>query len=211
METSSKGAIKRILNTARPSSPTASSPYEDLKKIDGQAVAATTVNSLADMTKRQGGFLVTKTNTCNGNGAQADNLFTVTGTVKVLEIYGVCTEATNATTLSDNSLNLNDGTLDVEITDANAPTDLSGILVGGTLISEGLNPSNPIKFFDNTTTAIWRDAGWEGIQTSMFFIKKATATTYIQHLFTGDADTDVDIKWYIQYIPVSDDGAIASV
>ena len=59
-----------------------------------------TTNSPYDYLMRGEGITVSKSNTCNGNGAQTDNIFTITGTVDILAIWGQCTEATNATELA---------------------------------------------------------------------------------------------------------------
>jgi hypothetical protein len=154
------------------------------------------------------GIQVTKTNTCNGNGAQTDNLFSVTGTVKVLDIWGECTEATNSTDLADNSLALYDGTNTVEITDGNAPTDCSGITAGDILYRNGASASVAIVFINDAANTV-TDVVSEDL--SFIIQKKAATTTYIRHLFNGDANTDVDIKWYVQYLPLSADGAITAV
>jgi len=163
---------------------------------------------VADATAEEQGLLVTKTLTCNGNGAQADNIFSVTGSVKIIQITGECTEATNSTTLSGASFALNDGTATVEITDGNAPTDLSGIGVGGVVFRNGVSASVAVGYNDNAAGAV-KDLVSEDIP--FIVTKKTGAATYIQFLFTGDVNTDVDMKFSVRYLPISDDGAITSV
>ena len=152
------------------------------------------------------GILVTKENTCNGNGAQTDNLFTITGTVDILNIWAVCTEATNATTISNNSLAIYDGTNTVELTDSNSPTDFAGINVGDCVFKNGASGTIAIVRQNNDATVLT-----DLTQTKARVTKKLATATYIRHLFTGDANTDVDVKWYVRYLPVSDDGEIAAV
>ncbi len=152
------------------------------------------------------GIMVVKRNTCNGNGAQTDNLFSITGTVEILDIWGICTEATNATTLSNNSLAIYDGTATLELTDSGTPTDCSGIAVGGAIFKNGASATVALAFNNNSAARLA-----DVTQTKVRVTKKTGAATYIRHLFTGDADTDVDIKWYVRYSPVSDDGAIVAV
>jgi hypothetical protein len=197
------------LNGAIPSSVTAASPYEYLKKIDGQAVAATTVNSLADMVKRGGGFLATKTITCNGNGAQTDNLFAVTGAVEVLRIWAECTEATNATTFGVAFLDIYDSTAQVDIT-LDTGVDLAGIVVGG-VISRPWSVASALAFLNNATGA-FIDGDEQGGNESFPFqiVKKTAAATYLRFCFTGDANTDVDMKFYVQYMPLTSDGALVA-
>lgn len=193
------------LNGAVPASPTASSPYEYLKKIEDAAVASPTANSVADLLVQQNGLLVTKTNTCNGDGAQTDNIFTLTGTVDILSIWGVCTEATNATDLAACSFALYDATATLEITDSGAPTDCSGINVGDVIFKNGASATVALTRLNN-------DVGAVGDLTKVVqrVTKKLGAATTIQFLFNGDANTDVDIKFYVRYVPVSDDGALVA-
>lgn len=193
------------LNGAVPTSPTASSPYEYLKKIEDAAVASPTANSVADLLVRQNGLLVTKTLTCNGDGAQKDNIFTLTGTVDVLEIWGVCTEATNSTDLADCYLNLNDATADLDLTDHDAPTDCSGMAVGDVVFKNGASATVALAYHDIATGELT-----DLTQTIARISKKTAAATNIQFCFNGDANTDVDIKFYVRYRPISDDGALVA-
>jgi len=196
----------QVLNTARPSSPVANSPYDDLKRIDDVAVDGTTANSLSNITLRDGGLLATKTNTCNGDGAQTDNIFAITGTVDILGIWGICTEATNATDLAACSFALYDGTATLELTDSGAPTDCSGINVGDAIFKNGASATVALARNNN-------DAGslTDLTETIVRVTKKLAVATYVQFLFNGDVNTDVDIKFYIVYVPRSDDGTIAAV
>lgn len=164
-----------------------------------------TENSPYAYLKRGEGIIITKTNTCNGDGAQTDNLFTITGTVDILAIWGVCTEATNATDLADNSLAVYDGTLTLELTDSGIPTNCSGMIVGDVVFKNG-GSSGVALAYQTIATGVLTDLS----QTKARVSKKSGVATYIQHLFNGDVDTDVDIKWYVQYVPVSDDGAISA-
>jgi len=152
------------------------------------------------------GITVTKTNTCNGNGAQTDNIFSITGTVDILNIWGVCTEAANATDLADCSFAIYDGSATVELTDGNAPTNCSGINVGDCLFKNGASATVAITR-QNNDAAVLTDI----TQTKARVTKKLAIATYIQFLFNGDANTDVDIKFYVQYIPQSDGAAIVAV
>jgi len=170
------------------------------------AIASPTLNSTAYQTRTVGGTIVTKTNTCNGNGAQTDNLFSITGTVDILKIWWVCTEATNATDLADNSLAIYDGTVTLELTDSGAPLDASGINVGDVLFKNGASATVALAR-QNNDAAVLTDL----TETKVRVTKKLAVATYIQHLFNGDANTDVDIKWYVSYVPISDDWAITAV
>ena len=164
-------------------------------------------NSINSITRRTGGLLATKTITCNGDGAQADNVFSLTGTVDVVGIYGVCTEATNATDLAACSLALYDGTATLELTDSGTPLDCSGINVGDVVFKNGASATVALARNNNDAGALTDLAS----NVIVRLTKKLAVATYIQFLFNGDADTDVDMKWYVIYIPRTDDGALAAV
>ena len=167
-----------------------------------------TQNSLYEQMLQSQGIVVSKSLTANGNGAQTDTLFTVTGCVKLLDIWAVCTEATNVTTLSNNRIVFYDGAASNEITDTGAPLDLSTLLgVGDVLIKNGAS----------TTVALVHVAGATCLSVPkvenqpLYLIKKIGVASYIQHYFTGDANTDADLTWYVRYVPITSDGAIAAV
>jgi len=172
-----------------PTSRTANSPYDLLART------------------KETGLIMTKTNTCNGNGAQADNIFQVTGIVDILRIWGIITEATDSGAFSANSLGLFDGATTVELTDSLAPTDASGSAVGDILYKNGASASVALAVSDRSTTGYVGDL----TETRTRVGANTGFTNYIRHLFTGNANTDVDVKWYVEYVPVSDDGAIAAV
>ncbi len=194
-----------------PAAPTNNTPYGAFKKIDNYAVLGITTNSLSNIALRSGGFLVTKTNTCNGNGAQLDNIFSITGAVEVLALKAECTEATNATTLSTAYFDLYDGTLATEVTD-NAGVDLSGIGVGGA-VTRDWAATVALGYLNNATGMIIDSdaSGQKSVFAPFQAIKKLGAATYIRFCFTGDANTDVDMKFSVVYTPITDNGAIAAV
>lgn len=165
-------------------------------------------NSLYATTRKQGGEIVTKTLTCDGNGAQTDNIFQITGTVRVIELYGVCTEATDSTTLSATSFTLYDGTNTEDVTESSTGTDLSGIGVDG-FVAKTATAGTALTFHDNSQVRITGSAN--RVFTPFATTQKASTNTYIRFNFTGDANTDTDIKFYVRYAPISEDGAIAAV
>lgn len=147
---------------------------------------------------------VTKTLTAQGGGAgKVIDLFTVTGTVEVTAIYGECTEATNATTLTNLLLHLFPaGGSGVDITATG--TNFASIAVGDIIIAS-----------TSAATATLHLKGTAGNVSGVAFFKpqlrkaRGLATT-IQAEYTSDAATDVDIKWTIRYRPISTDGALAA-
>ena len=150
--------------------------------------------------------IVSKSNTCNGNGAQSDNIFTLTGTVELMRIWAVITQVTNGTTLSDNSLELYDSTASYEITDSGTPLDLSGVTeVGGVILKSGASGTAALVQIRNNVGAVN-----DNIMTGTYLAKKVGANTYIRHNFTGDADTSVAMTWYAEYQPISSDGVLVA-
>lgn len=154
--------------------------------------------------------LVTKTNTCNTTGAQTDNIFTITGCVQVLELWAECTEATNATTLSTCYFDMYDGTSALELTD-NAGTDCSAITVGSVILKSDVATAVLTKLANGAGALLDGAANTTRVFCPFIMIKKTGVATYIRFCFTGDASTDVDLKFYVKYLPVSADGSIAAV
>lgn len=151
-------------------------------------------------------IMVTKTNTCNGNGAQTDNIFKLIGTVKIVELYGICTRFGNSTDFADVSFALYDGSSTVEITDANAPTDASGLGVGGGIYCNGASASVAVSYITSDACTV-TDVG----NVDRIVNQKPGTNTYIQLLFNGDNDTDLDLKVFCSYEPRSDASSLTAV
>lgn len=161
--------------------------------------------SVMSFFKRSVPSIVAKTNVCNGNGAQTDNLFVVTGYVELVRIWAECTQVTNGTVLSGNYLDLYDGSASVELTDNGAPLDLSGALEAGEIIiKNGASATAALTVLHNAAGAVTDTA----ISTGTTLTQKASTNTYIRHCFTGNADTNVSLIWYVEYKPLSTNGAI---
>lgn len=153
------------------------------------------------------GTLVTKDHTLDGNGAQTDNVFQITGSVKILEIRGVCTEATDATTVTGASFTAYDGTNTVDVTESTTGTDLSGIGVGG-FFYKSATAGTAVTFQDNDQVRV-NDSVNSIVETHI--TQKTGTNTYLRFNFTGDADTDVDVKFQVRYIPLTEGSKIEAV
>jgi len=169
-------------------------------------------NTLYDYIINREGFRVSKTLTCNGNGAQNDNIFVITGGVTVTNLCAECMRvgAGGAATFGTCYWDLWDGTAAIEITD-NGGTNLSGIGVGA-LISKDAVATSPLNF-DSNAAGNFVDGGGGGfykLACPFRVLKKLGANTYIRFNFTGDANTDVDLKFTVSYVPRTDDGAITA-
>jgi hypothetical protein len=146
-------------------------------------------------------IFVTKTNTCNGNGAQNDAIFLVTGTVKILELYGIVTEATEATVLQACSwaFNVQGGGSPASITEIATGTDCSGVAVGDFLVKNAAVASGLTKVVA-TAPKLTTPSG-ESIE---FYLTAQQGTaTNIYFKFTGAVATDVDIQFFCRYMPRS--------
>lgn len=193
VHTSSQGAVIQGLNTTM--------PHSGLKQL----------NSIHDHSEAMVGQQVEKTLTVNGNGVQNDNVFLITGAVEIVRLWAECTEATNATTLSAAYFDLYDGTVAIDITE-NGGTDLSGMTVGDVIAKDAA--ATTVLKFDNNVAGVFVDGVGAGYYTTLFPFRlnaKSGANTYIRFNFSGDANTDVDIKFKIRFIYLSDNANVTAV
>jgi len=179
-----------VLNTAKSTSITMNSPYDY-------------------MAHRKGIKVQKIGHTLNGNGAQNDNIFTITGAVEVVALWAECTEATNATTCTTTYFDLYDGAAALEITD-NGGTDCSAITVGSLIGKTAVATTALTKLANSAGVFLDGAANTATVFCPFAVVKKTGQTTYIRFNFTGDASTDIDMTFNIRYIPLSSDGVIAS-
>lgn len=151
-------------------------------------------------------IVVTKVNKCTGVGAQANNLFTLTGTVKVLDIYGIVITKTDSTTLTAVALAESDGVGGTAaITEMVAGTNGSGVDVGSTFIR---NAAAATGITINVSGSVLVTDRLDAIDPGFYMTKVIARTTTIALGYTGDAATDVDIKWTVRYVPISDGASL---
>jgi hypothetical protein len=155
---------------------------------------------------------VKKTLTCTGNGDTLLSIFALTGIVRVHEIYGVVTEATNATTLQKVGLVLYEATpTTVEITDVGTGVDGSATVVGSLFIRTAVSGSDQPLTHKKASVCSSVETMYEGGGYGLVLVQRAGVTTNIKVEFTGDANTDVDIQWFVKYTPLSDGSSITAV
>lgn len=186
--TSSQGAVIQGLNTTGPT-----------PVLMGH-------NSLYEQILGLGKYETHKDHKVDGNAAQTDNIFVVTGVVEVSELHFHIDTVTDITTMSNVKFQMFDG----------APTDLtntvnvSGAAAGSMVYKRGLIGQAAILL--DVTAGVVGEAAANKISFEPFFVgKDATATTYIRLAFTGDADTDVDIHMVARWRPHSHGGNLESV
>jgi hypothetical protein len=175
-------------------------------------VGSVTGNVGGDIIGGLGGYegnLVSKAFTIDGNLAQQDNLFEVTGTVRVLALWGVVTESTDDGTVNLFKFTLDDTVVTLDIT---AAFDLGNLLDVGVVIFKDLVLTSPVGLLPSAIAGVIEPATNVKSMFKEFWLSKSMSNdTYIRAEFTGDLVTDVDMTVYIRYFPISSDGAIAAV
>jgi len=154
------------------------------------------------------GNIAVKATKLDGNLAQTDNIFMVTGAVEVLELYAVATTVTHATVCTGAYMDLYDGTNSPDITDS-AGTNLSGLTVGS-VFGRFNSAASAIGLIDADQARV-AEGGTDMLHYKFMALQKAATTTYIRLLFTGNASTDIDVTFYCRYRPLSENGAVTPV
>lgn len=160
-----------------------------------------------------GGKLAVKELKLEGNGATTANLFTVSEAVRLIGIYGTVTAigaggVGTDDTLNDLKLELWDGTVAVDLTLANSDLTNNGTV--GTVILKDAEDAvkmtvleaDAVKYHEGPTNKLFQ----EGI-----VVPKNGVTTYVRVSYTGDAATDITIKWVVRYAPKTITALITAV
>jgi dihydroxyacetone kinase DhaKLM complex PTS-EIIA-like component DhaM len=176
------------------------------------AIASGSIQRDANHVPLQGnGIVITSTKTLTGNNTTVNvPIFTITGSVDIVTMYGVIT-----TTLGANhtaaSWRINDQTAQVYLT-AVGGTALSAKTAGSMIVKEGL-VATALTLIDNVAGAISEPAAAQGgVSSEIFITKKTGALTQIEYCYTTtDAPTSGAIEFFVGYYPLSDDGNITAV
>ncbi len=153
-----------------------------------------------------------KTVTMAGVGDTLISLFSLTGIVRVHEIYGVVTETTEATVLQKVGLVLYEATpTTVEITDITLGTDCSATVVGSLLIRTGVVGATTAIAHQKANVCSVNEMQYDGSGYGLVLVQRGGVATYIKTEFTGAAETDVDIQWFVKYTPLSAGSSIVAV
>lgn len=155
--------------------------------------------------------LSTKSQTLSAsNTTAATPIFSVTGTVEVLRLWGVVT-----TTLGANHTTafyrLNDQTAQPAITVATG-TALSAIAAGSVIAKLGLAAAAVTKI-DNAAGRVTEPTTLETLVFSPFVLtKKTAAATNIEYSYaTTDTPTSGVIQHFVEWRPVSGDGSLVAL
>jgi hypothetical protein len=156
------------------------------------------------------GLVVTKSVTLSGNGAQVVPIFTITGAVKVICLYGIVTTAigSNHTGVY---WRLNDQTIQANITLDTVGSTLSSFPVGS--IVKKWDLVTVLAKVGSAATGTVVEPVYPGSTVFCEFdvIKKATAETNIEYLYTTNNSSGGVIKFYCGFIPLSDGGNVTAV
>lgn len=127
----------------------------------------------------------------------AVDLFTVTGAVKILDLYGIVTSKTTLTNMTDCHFNVNDATIDVPLTKSTTLTMSAAVV--GSVVFKNCQAATAAGFLSGATTAIAESADYTwGDYTPV--IKKSGATTTIQFIYTtSDSPIAATIDFYVEY------------
>lgn len=136
-------------------------------------------------------------------------VFTVTGSVLVLAIWGEVTTVISANHTAGH-LRTNDQTATIDITEAATGVTLSALAVGTVVYKESL-AAVILKLLDNAAAKMEEPASAGQPAMSPFIVTKKTAaaTTIDYRYATTDAPSTGAILWHALWIPLSADGNLA--
>lgn len=142
----------------------------------------------------------------NLNTGGVGDLFSVTGAVRIVSIIGKCMQATNSTTFQ--------GVLISQLCAGPAGIDCSGMAAGDSLVRNGSTAkdlawvsaltTDIVEYYDNA-------ASQYGTGMPAVVITPVTPPYVITLAYTPDANTDIDMDWYIQYEPLTDGAVITAL
>ena len=154
-----------------------------------------------------GGMVLTNTITFTGdNTTSYVPLFNLTGTVQVLGLWGVVTEALQVHTAA--YFLLEDQNAQTDITDA-AGTDLSTVTAGSIIVKKGLAGA-AVTLLNNAAGIVSEPTTLETLYFSPFVLtKRDGAVTQLQYSYaTTDTPTTGAIQFFVNWIPISQDGKL---
>ena len=155
---------------------------------------------------------VNKTVTCTGNGDTLISIFSLKGIIRIHEIFGVVTEATNTTVFQKVGLVLYEATpTTVEITDIGTGVDGSGTVDGSLFIRDAVAGASSPLAHKEASVCSSLETQYDGAGYGLVLVQRSGVPTNVKVEFTGDADTDVDVCFYATYTPLSSGSALTAV
>lgn len=139
------------------------------------------------------------------------DLWSITGTVDVLRIWGVVTTTLANKVHTAAYFRLSDGTLTPAITLATGVT-LSGLPVGTTISKDGLAAAALTLSDASAGVIVEPAAAAGGLESAFRIVQKSGTTTKIQYVYsTTDNPTSGGMRFWIEYQPMSSDAAVAAL
>lgn len=169
---------------------------------------ASVVNNSPNHVQIIDGFRAKKSWTVSGVGVGViDDVFVLTGQVYVKRLGFYVTEATDSTVFGAVGFHLFDQ-VDTRVLD-DAGLNCAGVVVGAevakaTTMGGSLVLLNPVA--DLFSEAVIGAMPYHGFRAT----KQDGAVTELRMISTRDGATDVDVTMFCDYIPISDDGAVAA-
>lgn len=154
---------------------------------------------------------VSKTLSANNTTANVQ-LWRVTGSVYINKIYGIVTTAIGANHTGA-YLRLNDQTAQQDITLSTGGATLSALPAGSLIHKDSLAGSDVLTVVSNATGVMY-ETGTPGVDLSQGFalVKKTGANTDIEYTYTTtDTPTSGVIQFFVEYVPLSADGALTAL
>jgi hypothetical protein len=159
----------------------------------------------------QNGLLVTKSYTFISTGTLVIPLFSVTGTVQLLSLYGIVTTAL-AANHRVGAFRLNDQTAQVQITSATGPT-MDSAPIGSMIIADVL-AATAATFKSSAAGAVFQPAtaGINPFSGSILTQKDGGIETDIEYRFTSSTNpTTGAMQFFCGFVPISSGGNIAAL
>jgi hypothetical protein len=137
------------------------------------------------------------------------NLFKVTGSVKVFNIYGHVTTVLPATASVPN-LVLYSSNAAIDITDDNGGPNITGSVVGTTFTREEPAAEPLIVGTPSATPAVVESANYRSPSVPIILVEDNGADTYIQLVLTAALASGA-IHWHIEWEPITEAGFVSVV
>jgi len=162
-----------------------------------ESTGTTHCNSLEDISARAGGRITSKTITLTASGSPASvDVFTVTGPVVVMGLYGSFVDVTDVADIDALYLDIWDGTTAVEITDS-AGVTCDGVTLGAVL-AKTLVSTSPITLLDADQVRLNEEASNKAFKPFILNAKNGVTNTIRCH-YTSAAGCNAQIDWALEW------------
>jgi len=175
----------------------------DALNTDMGATSSITQNSVNDHVHRSTGHKASKVITLGADETTAsENIFQVTGTVQIIKLYAIITDASTLVNCTGAFFELDAGGAQTEIT--NNDGVLSGMAVGTFMVKNGL-ATETMAVANNATAVLTEQALDKRVYQSCVITQMLSTATYIRFTYTTtDSPIDAQITVYCEFLPVSD-------